>query len=165
MIPDTTLPVKVSSLLDDEKCFAFVRQMRWSSGIRCPNCKSDCINRNGHDDTQKHRQRYVCKSCHDRFDDLSDTVFANRHQDLKIWILCLYLMGLNLSNTQIAAELGLCASDVQAMTEDLRKGIEAKTADPQLDGVVELDEVYVVAGHKGQPDQVRKKTARLVVGD
>jgi len=40
--------------------------------------------------------------------------------------LCLYFMGLNLSSRQIALELGLDASDVQAMTEQLRRGLLAK---------------------------------------
>ena len=40
-----------------------------------------------------------------------------------MWVLCLYLMGLNASNKQIAGELGLCPSDVQAMTERLRRGL------------------------------------------
>lgn len=40
-------------------------------------------------------------------DDLTGTVFEGHHQPLKVWVLCLYLMGLNLSNRQIAAELGL----------------------------------------------------------
>ena len=35
-------------------------------------------------------------------------------------------MGLNLSNRQIAAELGLNKDDVQQMTEQLRAGVEAK---------------------------------------
>ena len=30
-----------------------------------------------------------------------------RHQPLRTWIACLYLMGLNLSNQQIAQELSL----------------------------------------------------------
>jgi transposase-like protein len=64
-------------------------------------------------------------------------------------------MGLNLSNRQIAHELGLCESDVQAMTEVLRQGIVAKTPDVVLSGNVEFDEVYVVAGHKGNPEAVR----------
>jgi hypothetical protein len=33
--------------------------------------------------------------------------------------LCLYFMGLNLSNQQIASELDLNVGDVQAMTEQL----------------------------------------------
>jgi len=40
-------------------------------------------------------------------DDLSDTIFAGHHQPLRVWILCLYFMGLNLSSEQIAQELDL----------------------------------------------------------
>nr|WP_245536618.1 hypothetical protein [Thiothrix nivea] len=40
----------------------------------------------------------------------------------------LYLMSLNLSNQQIARELGLNKDDVQAMTEQLRRGVEKKNA-------------------------------------
>src|SRR4051794_2925800 len=42
---------------------------------------------------------------------------------LRVWVLCLYLMGLNLSNRQIAQELDLGVSDVQAMTKALRHGL------------------------------------------
>ncbi len=66
-------------------------------------------------------------------------------------------MGLNLSNRQIAAELGLGASDVQAITEQLRDGLVAKTPAVELKGEVEIDEVYVVAGHKGQPAAIAKR--------
>lgn len=45
---------------------------------------------------------------------------------MRVWVLCLYLMGLNLSNEQIAAELDLAVGDVQAMTSQLREGIVAK---------------------------------------
>ena len=116
----------LSGLLDDAKCFAFVRQHRWPEGVRCPGCSSDTVIRDGHDDTQLHRQRYRCKACASRFDDLTGTVLAGRHQPLRVWVLCLYFMGLNLSNRQIAGELGLCGSDVQAMTEQLRRGLVAK---------------------------------------
>ena len=72
-------------------------------------------------------------------------------------MLCLYFMGLNLSNRQIAGELGLAVSDVQTMTEQLRRGLVAKTPAVELTGEVEIDEVYVVAGHKGQPEEVAKR--------
>ena len=53
-------------------------------------------------------------------------MFAGHHQPLKTWLLCLYLMGLNLSNQQISKELALNKDDVQAMTEKLRQGIVEK---------------------------------------
>ncbi len=149
--------VNLSGLLDDAKCFALVRQHRWPEGVRCPVCDSGVVIRDGHDDAQPCRQRYRCKACSGRFDDLTGTVLAGHHQPLRVWVLCLYFMGLNLSNRQIALELGLDGSDVQIMTEQLRRGLVVKTPAVELKGEVEIDEVYVVAGHKGQPAAVAKR--------
>jgi transposase-like protein len=148
--------VNLSALIDDAKCFALVRQHRWPEGVRCPACGGASVVRDGCDDRQAHRQRYRCKACAGRFDDLTGTVLAGHHQPLRMWVLCLYFMGLNLSNRQIARELGLDGSDVQAMTEALRGGLAAKAPPARLAGEVEIDEVYVVAGHKGQPAAVAK---------
>jgi len=142
-----------------------VRQHRWPKGVRCPVCDSGAVIRDGHDAMQPCRQRYRCKACSGRFDDLTGTVLAGHHQPLRVWVLCLYFMGLDLSNRQIAGELGLDGSDVQIMTEQLRRGLVAKTPAVELKGEVEpdagassgIDEVYVVAGHKGQPDEVAKR--------
>ena len=148
--------LNIQALIDDAKCFETVRAMRWPDGVRCPECGSAEVTRDGPDDTQPERQRYHCHGCRKRFDDLTGTALAGHHQPLRVWVLCLYFMGLNLSNRQIAMELGLNASDVQAMTEQLRHGLVAHTPAVQLEGEVEIDEVYVVAGHKGQPAAVAK---------
>jgi hypothetical protein len=42
-------------------------------------------------------------------------------------VLCLYFMGLNISNEQIAQELALHSSDVHEMTTQLRDGIVKKS--------------------------------------
>jgi transposase-like protein len=68
-----------------------------------------------------------CHDCDTRFDDLTDTIFAGHHQPLKVWVLCLYFMGLNISNEQIAQELALNGSDVHQMTTQLRAGIVKKS--------------------------------------
>ena len=57
--------INLSGLMDDAKCFAFVRQRRWPEGIRCPACDNDAVIRDGHDDTQPCRQRYWCKRWQD----------------------------------------------------------------------------------------------------
>ncbi len=164
--------INLSGLIDDAKCFALVRQHRWPEGMRCPVCDSGAVVRDGCDDTQPCRQRYRCKACSGRYDDLTGLdaasrhlppgdrcamVLAGHHQPLRVWVLCLYFMGLNLSSRQIAPELGLDISDTQAMTEQLRSGLVAKTPVVELTGEVETDEVYVVAGHKGQPAAVAKR--------
>jgi len=72
-------------------------------------------------------------------------------------MLCLYFMGLNLSNKQIAAELEMNENTIQEMTTTLRSGIVVQESTIELSGTVECDEVYVVAGHKGHPESVKKK--------
>jgi hypothetical protein len=65
-------------------------------------------------------------------------------------------MGLNLSNAQIARELDLNEADVQQMTRQLQSGIVSKRPVVALEGEAQCDEVYGVAGHKGQPEAVKK---------
>ena len=90
--------VNLSALIDDAKCFALVRQQRWPEGVRCPACGGASVVRDGRDDRQAHRQRYRRKACAGRFDGLTGTVLAGHHQPLRIWVLCLYFLGLNLAN-------------------------------------------------------------------
>jgi len=72
--------------------------------------------KNGHDTTELCRQRYLCRDCNRSFDDLTKTVFAGHHQPLRIWMLCSYFMGLNLSNKQIGAELNLSVTQAHEMS-------------------------------------------------
>src|SRR5919199_1836847 len=149
--------VHIRDLIDDAKCFATVRALHWPDGITCPHCASAAVIKDGKDDTQPERQRYRCQECRKRFDDLTGTIFAGHHQPLRAWIICLYLMGLNLSSWQIAKELDLDRREVQAMVERLRQGVVDRRPAVVLSGEVECDEVYVVAGHKGHPEAVEKK--------
>jgi len=156
--------VNLQDLFDDAKCYQTIRDMRWPDGVTCPRCSSISVIKNGRDDTHPDRQRYECRGCRQRFDDLSDTIFAGHHQPLRTWIACLYLMGLNQSGLQIAQELDINKDDARAMIGQLRQGIVDRRPDVVLEGEVECDEVYVVAGHKGHPEAVKKK-AGLPGGD
>lgn len=69
--------------------------------MRCPHCKSPEVTKQGHDKAQPSR-----RACQRYFDDLTGTIFAGHHQSLRVWVLCPYLMWVNLSNRQIAQELG-----------------------------------------------------------
>ena len=154
--PQLERMLDIKAIIDDAKCFENVRKMRWPHGVVCPYCDDSSIILNGKDETQVNRQKYKCKHCNRYFDDLTGTIFAGHHQPIFVWMLCLYFMGLNLSNRQIAHELDLNISDVQKMTSQLRKGIVERKPEIRLDGEVECDEVYVVAGHKGHPEAVKK---------
>jgi transposase-like protein len=151
--------LNILNLIDDVKCFETVRSLRWPDGVSCPHCASSRVILKGGDDTQPARRRYACSACERRFDDLTGTIFAGHHQPLRVWILCLYFMGLNLSNEQIGQELDLNPDDAQKMTSQLREGVVARKPEVALSGEVECDEAYVVAGHKGHHEAVKKKAA------
>ena len=118
--------LNIINLIDEAKCYEMVREFRWADGIKCVHCNHGWVKKRGFHNRSKHQQRYEYKACEKQFDDLTNTVFAGHHQPLQVWMLCLYLMGLNLSNRQIAAELSLNKADVQKMTKQLRQGVDTQ---------------------------------------
>src|SRR4051794_6610834 len=58
---------------------------------------------------------------------------------------------------QAPKELDLDPDDARRMATSLREGIVQRKPEVTLSGEVECDEAYVVAGHKGHPEAVRKK--------
>ena len=61
--------------------------------------------------------------------------------------------------------MGLNEDDTHRMATQLRTEIIASEPTPVLSAEVECDEVYVVAGHKGNPDAVQKEDARRAAAD
>ena len=149
--------VNIRDLIDDSKCYQTIPDLRWPDAILCPHCSSSSIMQDGKDDTQPHRQRYLCHACRKRFDDLARTIFAGDHQPLRTWVICLYFMGLNLSTLQIAQKLDTHRGDAQAMIQLLRQRVVDRRPGVALEGEVECDEVSVVAGQKGRPEAVEKR--------
>jgi transposase-like protein len=156
--------INLQALIDDARCFEAVRSMRWPDGVRCPGCSSAEVTKDGRPRCDCVRIVYQCHGCRGRFDDLTGTAFAGHHQPLRVWVLCLYFLGLNLSNERIAQELGIDPDDAQVMASQLREGIVERKPEVTLSGEVECDEVYVVAGHKGHPEAVAKEGGPAAAG-
>ena len=68
-------------------------------------------------------------------DDLTGTVLAGHHQPLRVWVLCLFFMGLNLSNWQIALELDLIQRGGQVVLRMLAN-VQQRTIKPIIEGTV-----------------------------
>nr|WP_051102364.1 transposase [Methylovulum miyakonense] len=120
--------ITIKQLVSEAQCYATIRQLRWADGVTCPHCDSGDTIRRGFGSPQRLCQRYQCKACGKRFDDLTETVLSGHHQPLSVWVLCLSFMGPDLSNRQIAQELDLNKDDLQYMTGHLRTGIAKKRA-------------------------------------
>ena len=96
--------LSIKRLVSEAQCYEAIRQLRWQKGVVCPHCDGCETIRRGFDGPDRHLRRYGCKSCGRRFDDLAGTALSGHHPPLSAWALCLYFMGLNLSNAQIAQE-------------------------------------------------------------
>jgi hypothetical protein len=68
--------VNITRMIDEVQCYQTVRELRWPDGVACPSCASQHVIRRGFDDVESARQRYECHDCDQRFDDLTDTIFA-----------------------------------------------------------------------------------------
>jgi transposase-like protein len=110
----------LSGLMDEAKCFALVRRHRWPDGVRCAACGSGAVIRDGRDEIQPQRQRYRCKGCAGRFDDLTGTVLAGHHQPLRVWVVC--LIG---ANFRVVHRIVLRRTDIAAVGEVARLGDDA----------------------------------------
>lgn len=70
-------------LSDNAKCFETIRALRWPNKVSCPHCGSEAIIKQGKDDPPSERQRYSCKACQRKFDDLTGTLFAGHPSTLE----------------------------------------------------------------------------------
>lgn len=132
------LKLNILDLVTQSKCYDFLREVRWPSGVSCPNCQSDLVVKNGRCSHQKLLQKYDCRGCERGFNDLTGTVFQDSNKSLKVWVLAMYLMGLNLSNLQISKELDMSEKTAQQMTKKLREGIVKKNLIYKLDKQLRL---------------------------
>ncbi len=57
-----TIPVLINlqTLIDEQKCYETVRQLRWPEEVTCSKCESKSVVKRGFDETQQRRQRYQC---------------------------------------------------------------------------------------------------------
>jgi transposase-like protein len=151
---------RLNNLIDERKCEEEVSRIRWPNGVCGPACTSNKITQRGRNHRQQECRRHTGKNCGKRFDDLTGTLFMGRHQPWSVWFAYRYLMGLKVSNRPIADELHLNESDGQAMANEWRGGIVKRRSNGRMSGVVEGDEVYVVAGHKGRPEKIKGRRGR-----
>lgn len=122
--------IHLQSLSDETKGFETVRALRWPDGVRGPTCDSPQITTHGGDETPPARQRSHGPLGRRRVDDVPETIFAGHHQPRRVWILCLYFMGLHRSNHHMAQALDLHQDEVQQMTRQLRQGMVMKKPHP-----------------------------------
>jgi len=156
------MQIQLHKILDVGMCYDILRSIRWDSGVKCTNCRSETVVKNGKDSTNIHVQRYHCHSCKSYFDDLSDTIFSGSHQPLHHWITVLYLMNLNASVLQITQELEVSEDTARHMCNAIREGIVKKNLILSLAETLNLMNVISLLDTKDNPKTSKKRVESLV---
>jgi len=81
---DPRQPTDVAAL--EGRCRAYLEQLRWPDGVRCPRCVSAETGR------IEARRKFYCRDCRYQFSVTAGTIFHNSHLPLWKWFLTISLM-------------------------------------------------------------------------
>ena len=141
----------------DDECRAFLEQMRWPHGPRCPKCGAEepySITRKSHTKNMV-KSLYKCRSCKKQFSATVGTIFEDSKIPLHKWFAAIFLMCASkkgISAHQLHRQLDITYKSAWFMCHRVREAMRDKGAMEPLSGVVEADETYIGGrsrrGHK-----------------
>ncbi len=99
--PDPRLRGLIATLGLEEGARAYVEELRWPDGVRCPRCDSDRV---GWIQT---REKHECRFCRYQFRFSSGTIFHDSHLALPRWLLAVQLI--------LESEAGFPANQLHAI--------------------------------------------------
>jgi transposase-like protein len=151
-------PSYIHQCFSADTCQAYIRTLRWQDRpLQCPRCQSQHLSPWGNYHYRPGLKRYWCQGCRRTFNDLTHTLLAQSQRSLSYWILATFLLCLSCSSRRIARELGVHIRTSYRWCWWLRNAALSYEMDRQLDGTVEVDELYHTGGNKGQATHGGKK--------
>jgi transposase-like protein len=148
-------------LFNAETCQSYIHTVRWKDrSLQCPRCQSCNVGPWGTYHYQPGLKRYRCteKDCKRTFNDLTDTLLDGSKRSVMDWILATFLLCLSCSSRRIARELGVHVRTGYRWCWWLHNVALSYEMNRQLEGTVEADDLYHMAGHKGQAKTGGKKS-------
>ena len=144
--------------MDEQACYRVLRESQWPDGqVRCPYCGGTAIAGPWPAPYQPDCHRYRCRGCGHYFNDRTGTVFEGSKLPLGAWFLAIYLVELNKSTADIARELPCDYHTAHHIAWLVREREIRLEEGRHLRGVIEVDEIYQTAGHKGRPPARQKR--------
>lgn len=134
---------------DDAACAAYLSELRWPEGFRCPEC--------GHGQawalkTKPHT--FECATCRHQTSVKAGTIMHGSKLPLTLWFWAAWLMGTHsngMSATQLWRQLGLGSYKTAWL---LARKLRAAMVDPErnpLSGLIEIDETSIPYRTKNEP--------------
>jgi transposase-like protein len=142
-------------LFNVDTCDMYIHTLRWQDRpLHCPRCHSHDVDPWGsYHYYRPGLKRYWCNGCRRTFNNLTNTLLSQSRRSLAHWILATFLLCLTCSSRRIASEVGVHVRTSYRWCWWLRNTAISYEIDRQLEGTVEADELYHIAGNKGQAKQ------------
>jgi transposase-like protein len=142
---------------------ALLTALRWPDGITCPGCGSSRVGGHGRYARCPDLPRYRCKAlgCRRTFLLTTGTPLSDSRVSLTGWVAIAWLIVLGLSARCAHRETGPSYDRVYGLMGRLIEAAIGQEAERHLSGTVEVDEIYVSCGHKGEPESGPSPTQPL----
>jgi transposase-like protein len=157
---EMNLPKLIERFGSEDKCRAYLEDLRWPDGVECPRCQSKKISRIAD------RKQYECSDCRYQFSVTAGTIMHDSHLPLWKWFLAIYLM--------VESKKGISAKQMQRMLGGsyktawyLQHRIRDAMGDdeqPPLRGIVEADETWHGGVQHGKGIGPYNSRKTLIVG-
>ncbi len=151
----------------EDKCLAYLEQLRWPSGLACLKCgsvkvKKLTIAKKSKKQTKRGESRWIYQCleqpCRHQFSVTSGTIFHDSHLPLKVWFTAIALIcnaKKSLSALQLQRDLGIGSyRTAWYLGHRIRKAM-AEMGQDKLTGTIEADETFV--GGKFTPRSIRPR--------
>jgi transposase-like protein len=170
--PSMTLDQLMKRFSTEEACKAYLKEMRWPNGVRCPRCGNEKVY-----ELKARPFHWVCKNkdCGGkngyRFSVITKTVFENTNYPLRTWFQVIYLMTQSkkgISALQIHRQIGSGNYETAwYMCHRIRAAMKDEGF-PKLMGEVEVDETYICGAdrnrHENKKFHLNKDAKVTVIG-
>jgi transposase-like protein len=153
----------------EDKCRAYLEELRWPDGPVCPRCEGTTISR------IRKRNQFDCDSCRYQFSVTAGTLMHDSHLPLFKWFLAIYLMvesKKSISAKQLQRMLKVSYKTAWYLQHRIRDAM-GDDEQPLLRGIVEVDETYFGGRRRHTPGtrlgrpgdtQDRDRNKAMVVG-
>jgi transposase-like protein len=156
---DMNLPKLVERFGSEDKCHAYLEELRWPDGVECPRCESKKISRIAS------RRQFDCDGCRYQFSVRVGTLFHDSKLPLWKWFLATYLMiesKKGMSANQLKRTLVVSYKTAWYLCHRIRSAMEGGEEAELLRGVIEADETWI-GGYKSERDGGGRSKRHLAI--
>ena len=139
----------LTSFMDEDKCYDFLREILHPNGLHCPKCQCSVEDSTIHRKDRAPVLYYKCENGH-VYNIFTKTVWQGTHHSCSVIIRILQGIAQGVSTRHLSQELGIDRKHLLERRHKLQNFVdEACIRTPLLDKVTEVDEMYQNAGEKG----------------